>query len=83
MLDKLCALNQTCFIRTTQDGKPDVHTRVVRNLEDCEGRVYGEVTIDGDEWVVRYLGNGKWQSVGNLAEQDAIKTLTNYLKGRF
>jgi len=72
MLDKLCCLNQMCFIRTTQDGKPEVYTRVIRNIEVTEGRIYGECTIDGDTWVMRYLHNSKWQSVGKRVDLDAM-----------
>ena len=72
MLDKLFAMNQTCLIRTTQDGKPEVHTRVIRNIEQTEGRIYGECTIGPDTWVMRYLSNGKWQSVGKRVDLDAM-----------
>ena len=72
MIDKLFAANQTCYIRTTQEGKPDVHTRIIRNIELTEGRTYGECTIDGETWVMRYLGNSKWQSVGKRVDLEAM-----------
>ena len=71
MLDKLCALNQTIYVRHGND-KPDVHQRVVRNLEETEGRIYGECTIDDETWIVRYIGNAKWQSVGKRVDLDAM-----------
>lgn len=72
MLDKLYCSNQTCYIRTTQDGEPKEHIRNIRNIEVTEGRIYGECTIDGDTWVMRYLTNSKWQSVGKRVDLDAM-----------
>lgn len=37
---------------------------VVRNLERVEGRLWGEVEVNGVEYVVRYLGEGEWVVVG-------------------
>ena len=71
MLDKLFASNQTIYIRNG-NGKPDVHQLVVRNLEETESRIYGECTIEGETWVVRYVGNAKWQSVGKRVDLDAM-----------
>jgi len=70
MLDKLYAANQTIFIRSTS-GPPSECQRVVRNLEVTEGRVYGECTIDGEDWVVRYDSNRRWQTVGKKTDLDA------------
>lgn len=71
MLDKLFAMNQTILIRN-YNGPPDKHTRIVRNIEQTEGRTYGEVTIDGETWVVRHDSNGRWQSVGKKVDLDAL-----------
>ena len=71
MIDKLFASNQTIYIRNG-NGKPDVHQLVVRNLEETESRIYGECTIEGETWVVRYIGNAKWQSVGKRVDLDAM-----------
>lgn len=37
---------------------------VVRNLERVEGRLWGEVEVNGVEYVVRFLGEGEWVVVG-------------------
>ena len=71
MLDKLFAFNQTILIRN-DNGPPDRHQRIVRNIEHTEGRTYGEVTLDGETWVVRYDSNGRWQSVGKKVDLDAL-----------
>ena len=47
MIDKLFAFNQTCYVRRHEDEKPEVHTRIVRNLTQPDKIIYGEVTIDG------------------------------------
>ena len=70
MLDKLFALNQQIFIRN-YNGPPDRHQRIVRNIEHTEGRTYGEVTIDGETWVVRHDHRDRWQSVGKKIDLDA------------
>jgi len=70
MLDKLFALNQQIFIRN-YNGPPDRHQRIVRNIEYTEGRTYGEVTIDGETWVVRHDHRDRWQSVGKKIDLDA------------
>ena len=70
MLDKLFALNQQIFIRN-DSGPPDKHQRIVRNIEHTEGRTYGEVTIDGETWVVRHDFRDRWQSVGKKIDLDA------------
>ena len=70
MLDKLFALNQQIFIRN-DNGPPDRHQRIVRNIEMTEGRTYGEVTIDGETWVVRHDFRDRWQSVGKKIDLDA------------
>ena len=70
MLDKLFALNQQIFIRN-DNGPPDKHQRIVRNIETTEGRTYGEVTIDGETWVVRHDFRDRWQSVGKKIDLDA------------
>jgi hypothetical protein len=70
MLDKLFAMNQTILIRN-DNGPPDRHTRIVRNIEVTQGRTYGEVTIDGETWVVRHDHRDRWQSVGKKVDLDA------------
>lgn len=70
MLDKLFALNQQIFIRN-YNGPPDRHQRIVRNIEHTEDRTYGEVTIDGETWVVRHDHRDRWQSVGKKIDLDA------------
>ena len=37
---------------------------MVRNLERVEGRLWGEVEVNGVEYVVRFLGEGEWVVVG-------------------
>jgi len=68
MIDKL---NQQIFIRNA-NGPPDRHQRIVRNIEYTEGRTYGEVTIDGETWVVRHDFRDRWQSVGKKIDLDAL-----------
>lgn len=43
---------------------------VVRNLERVEGRLWGEVEVNGVEYVVRFLGEGKWVVVGPKTDLD-------------
>lgn len=71
MLDKLFASNQTIYFRNAK-GPPDKRTMRVRNIEQTEGRTYGEVTIDGETWVVRYDHRDRWQSVGKKIDLDAL-----------
>ena len=37
---------------------------VVRNLERVEGRLWGEVEVNGVEYVVKFIGDGEWVVVG-------------------
>lgn len=43
---------------------------VVRNLERVEGRLWGEVEVNGVEYVVRFLGEGEWVVVGPKTDLD-------------
>ena len=70
MLDKLFAMNQQIFIRN-DNGPPDRHQRIVRNIEHTEGRTYGECNIDNETWVVRHDYRDCWQSVGKKIDLDA------------
>lgn len=37
---------------------------VVGNLERVEGRLWGEVEVNGVEYVVKFIGDGEWVVVG-------------------
>ena len=72
MIDKLFAFNQTCYVRRHEDEKPEVHTRIVRNLTQPDKIIYGEVTIDGETWVMRHMHQDRWMSIGKKVDLDAM-----------
>ena len=43
---------------------------VVRNLERVEGRLWGEVEVNGVEYVVKFIGEGEWVVVGPKTDLD-------------
>lgn len=71
MLDKLFVSNQSIYVRR-EEGPPDVHQRIVRNLEVTDGSIYGECTIDHEDWIVRYAGPGQWRTIGKKVNLDAL-----------
>ena len=44
----------------------------IRNIERTEGRIWGEIDINGVAYVVKFLGDGEWVVFGPKAELDVM-----------
>lgn len=50
---------------------------IVKNLVRMEGKIWGEVEIDGVVWVVKFDGGGRWLKVG---EKDRLEGMVEGLE---
>ena len=45
---------------------------LVRNMERVEGRLWGEVEVNGVEYVVKFIGEGEWVVVGPKTDLEGM-----------